>query len=51
MSKFEKLGIVIKYEFLKHIRRRRLYVILGIALLVELLVLILIPVLQRWLSG
>lgn len=46
MSEFEKLGIVIKYEFLKHIRRRRLYVILGIALLAELLALILIPVLQ-----
>jgi ABC-2 type transport system permease protein len=41
----EKLRIVIKYEFLKHMRRRRLYVILGIALLAEALVLILIPVL------
>ncbi|OGN99207.1 MAG: hypothetical protein A2Y58_02485 [Chloroflexi bacterium RBG_13_51_52] len=47
MSDFEKLGIVVKYEFLKHIRRRRLYIVLGIALLVELLVLILI----RLLSG
>jgi ABC-2 type transport system permease protein len=46
LSDFEKLGIVIKYEFLKHIRRARLYVILGIALLVELAVLILIPVLR-----
>lgn len=45
MSDFEKLGIVIRYEFLKHIRRKRLYVVLGIALLVEALVLILIPVL------
>jgi ABC-2 type transport system permease protein len=45
VSNFEKLGIVIKYEFLKHIRRRRLYIVLGIALLVELLMLILIPVL------
>jgi ABC-2 type transport system permease protein len=44
-SQFEKLGIVIRYEFLKHIRRRRLYVILGIALLVELLALILVPTL------
>jgi ABC-2 type transport system permease protein len=42
----EKLGIVVKYEFLKHIRRKRLYVILGIALLVEALVLILIPILR-----
>jgi ABC-type transport system involved in multi-copper enzyme maturation permease subunit len=40
LSNFEKLGIVIKYEFLKHIRRRRLYIILGIALLVEVLALI-----------
>jgi ABC-2 type transport system permease protein len=46
LSNLEKLGIVIKYEFLKHIRRARLYVILGIALLVELAVLILIPVLR-----
>ncbi|OGN96946.1 MAG: hypothetical protein A2Y89_07765 [Chloroflexi bacterium RBG_13_51_18] len=46
MSDFEKLGVVIKYEFLKHLRRRRLYIILGIALLVEALALILIPVLR-----
>lgn len=45
MSEFEKLRVVIKYEFLKHIRRRRLYVILGIALFAEALVLILIPLL------
>jgi ABC-2 type transport system permease protein len=45
LSNFEKLGVVIKYEFLKHIRRKRLYVILGIALFVELLVLILVPAL------
>jgi ABC-2 type transport system permease protein len=43
---FDKLRIVIMYEFLKHIRRRRLYVILGIALLAEALVLILIPTLM-----
>jgi ABC-2 type transport system permease protein len=47
LSEFEKLGIVIKYEFLKHMRRRRLYVILGIALLAEVLVLVLIPVLHH----
>ncbi len=46
MNNFDKLGIVIKYEFLKHIRRKRLYIILAIALLTEAAVLILIPVLQ-----
>ena len=45
MSKLEKLRIVAGYEFLKHIRRKRLYVILGLTLLAELLVLILVPVL------
>ena len=45
MSEFEKLRIVIGYEFLKHIRRRRLYVILGLTLIAELAVLILVPVL------
>jgi ABC-2 type transport system permease protein len=48
MSDFGKLGIVIRYEFLKHIRRARLYIILGIALLVEVLMLILIPGLNHW---
>ena len=47
MSDFEKLKIVIQYEFLKHFRRKRLYIVLGIALLVEALVLILIPVLME----
>jgi ABC-type transport system involved in multi-copper enzyme maturation permease subunit len=46
VSEFEKLRVVIGNEFLKHLRRKRLYVILGIALLAEILVLILIPVLQ-----
>jgi ABC-2 type transport system permease protein len=46
LSDLEKLGIVVKYEFLKHIRRKRLYVVFGIALLVEALVLILIPILR-----
>jgi ABC-2 type transport system permease protein len=46
LGDLEKLGIVVRYEFLKHIRRKRLYVILGIALLVEALVLILIPILR-----
>ena len=46
MSKLEKLRVVVGYEFLKHIRRKRLYVILGLTLLAELAVLILLPVLQ-----
>ena len=46
MTEFDKLRIVTSYEFLKHIRRKRLYVVLGIALLAELAVLILIPLLQ-----
>ncbi len=46
MSEFEKLRVVISYEFLKHIRRKRLWVILGLALLAEAAVLILIPTLS-----
>jgi ABC-2 type transport system permease protein len=46
-NQLEKLGIVVEYEFLKHIRRKRLWVVLGIVLFVELLVLILIPALQH----
>ena len=45
MSEFEKLRIVTGYEFLKHIRRKRLWVVLAIALLAEAAILILIPVL------
>jgi ABC-2 type transport system permease protein len=45
VSEFERLRIVIGYEFMKHIRRKRLYVILGIALLAEALALILVPTL------
>ena len=47
MSEFEKLRIVSAYEFLKHIRRRRLYVILGLTLAAELAVLIGIPALME----
>ncbi|MBN1693369.1 MAG: ABC transporter permease [Dehalococcoidales bacterium] len=47
MSDLEKLKIVIQYEFLKHFRRKRLYIVLGIALFVEALVLILVPVLME----
>ncbi len=46
MSKFEKLRVVIGYEFLKHIRRKRLYIILGLTLVAELAVLIGIPALM-----
>ena len=46
MIELEKLRIVTGYEFLKHIRRRRLYVILGLTLLAELAVLILLPALM-----
>jgi len=51
LSELDKLGIVIRYEFLKHIRRKRLYVILGIALVVEAAVLILIPALRDGYPG
>ncbi len=46
MSEFEKLRVVTGYEFLKHIRRRRLYIILGFTLVVELAVLIGLPLLM-----
>ena len=45
MTELEKLRIVAGYEFLKHIRRKRLYVVLGLTFIAELAVLILIPVL------
>jgi len=45
LSEFERLRIVAAYEFLKHFRRKRLYVILGLTLIAELAVLILVPVL------
>ncbi len=47
MDNLQKLGIVFNYEFLKHIRRARLYIILGITLALEVLVLILIPTLTH----
>ncbi len=43
----EKLQVVIGYEFLKHIRRKRLYVILGLALVAELAVIIFVPLLTK----
>ena len=45
MTELEKLKIVIGYEFLKHIRRKRLYIILALTIVAELAVLILVPVL------
>ena len=47
MIELEKLRVVIAYEFLKHIRRKRLYVILGLALLAELAVIIFVPILMK----
>jgi ABC-2 type transport system permease protein len=46
LSEFEKLRVVTGYEFLKHIRRKRLYVILGLTLIAELAVLIILPLLM-----
>jgi ABC-2 type transport system permease protein len=46
LNELEKLRVVIGYEFLKHIRRKRLYVILGLTLVAELVVLILLPALR-----
>ena len=45
MTEWERLKVVIGYEFLKHIRRKRLYIILALTLIAELAVLILVPVL------
>lgn len=45
MSEFEKLKVVTWYEFLKHLRRKRLYWILGVAIVAELAVLIGLPTL------
>lgn len=46
MSELEKLRVVIEYEFLKHLRRRRLYIILGLTLVAELAVIIGLPALM-----
>jgi ABC-2 type transport system permease protein len=45
LTELEKLKIVIGYEFLKHIRRKRLYIILALTLVAEAAVLILVPTL------
>ena len=47
MSEFEKLRVVTRYEFLKHLRRKRLYIILGLTLAAELAVLIGLPLLME----
>jgi ABC-2 type transport system permease protein len=46
LSEFERLRVVTGYEFLKHIRRKRLYVILALTFIAEIAVLILLPVLM-----
>jgi len=46
LSEFEKLRVVTRYEFLKHLRRKRLYIILGLTLAAELAVLIGLPALM-----
>lgn len=51
MSELEKLKVVVGYEFLKHIRRKRLWVIFGLALLAEAAILILMPVLADGYPG
>jgi ABC-type transport system involved in multi-copper enzyme maturation permease subunit len=43
MSEFERLRIVTGYEFLKHLRRKRLYWIIGVVIVAELAVLIGLP--------
>jgi ABC-2 type transport system permease protein len=43
MNELEKLVIVTEYELLKHLRRLRLYVVIGLALIVQLLILIAFP--------
>jgi len=45
MSESQKLKVVTWYEFLKHLRRKRLYWILGVAIAAELAVLIGLPAL------
>ena len=47
MSEFQKLRVVAGYEFLKHLRRKRLYIVLGLTLVAELAVLILLPALME----
>jgi ABC-2 type transport system permease protein len=46
LSELEKLRVVTGYEFLKHIRRKRLYIIFGLTLAAELAVLIGMPTLM-----
>lgn len=41
----DKLRAVAKYEFMKHLRRKRFYVVLALAIAVEMIVLIALPLL------
>lgn len=43
MSEFKKLRIVTKYEFLKHMRRKRLYAVIGIVIAVAASILVGLP--------
>ena len=43
MSEFEKLKTIMKYEFLKHLRRRRLYAVIGLVIAVALSILVGLP--------
>jgi ABC-2 type transport system permease protein len=45
LSEFERLKVVTWYEFLKHLRRKRLYWIFGVVIVAELAVLIGLPTL------
>jgi len=46
VSELQKLRVIISYEFLKHIRRKRLWVVLGLTLITELAVIIILPLLM-----
>ncbi len=44
MSEFEKLKVITKYELLKHLRRKRLFAVMGIVIAVVLSILVGLPV-------
>jgi ABC-2 type transport system permease protein len=46
LSEFAKLRVVASYEFLKHIRRKRLYIIMALTFIAELAVIVLMPALM-----
>ncbi len=45
MSEIEKLKVIMKYEFLKHLRRKRLYAVIGLVIAVALSILVGLPAL------